>query len=100
VQKDLLANKLEIGLDSDRPRATRPNLPLCKVVKCQLCEIARIVLDIQPAVRPYSDFITQLCDTVRPGLNFTVARSRPTLALVVGFKSSDNTKAGHLLKLV
>jgi hypothetical protein len=58
VQKDLLANKPEIGPDSDRPRATRPNLPLYKVAKCQLCEIARTVLDIRPAVRPYSDFIT------------------------------------------
>jgi hypothetical protein len=100
VQKDLLANKLEIGLDSNRPRATRPNLPLYKVAKYQLYEIARTVLDIQPTIRPYSDFITQLCDTVRPRLDFTIARSRPTLALVAGFKSSDNTKAGHLLKLV
>jgi hypothetical protein len=100
VQKDLLANKLEIGPDSDRPRATRPDLLLCKVAKCQLYEIARIVLDIRPAVRPYSGFITQLYDTVRPGLDFTTARSRPALALVAGFKSSDNTEAGHLLELV
>ena len=33
VQKDLLASELEIGPDSDRPRATR-SVPLCKVAKC------------------------------------------------------------------
>jgi hypothetical protein len=46
VQKDLLASKLETGPDSDRPRATRPDLPLCEVTKCQLCEIAKAVSDI------------------------------------------------------
>jgi hypothetical protein len=98
VQKDLLASKLEIGPDSDRPGATR-SIPLCKVAKCQLCEIARTVPDIRPAVRPYSDFITQPYNTVRPGHDFTVAGSRPALALVAGFKSSDS-EAGHLLELV
>jgi hypothetical protein len=63
VQKDLLASKLETGPDSDRPRATRPDLLLCEVAKCQLCEIAKAVSDIQP------------CDTVRPKLDYTVARS-------------------------
>ena len=46
VQKDLLASKLEIGPDSDRPRATRPDIPLYEVAKCQLCEIAKIVPDL------------------------------------------------------
>ena len=46
-----------------------------------------------------SDFITQLCDTARPGLDYTIAGSRPALALVTGFKSSDS-EAGHLLELV
>jgi hypothetical protein len=63
VQKDLLANKLETRPDSDRPRATKPNLLLCEVVKCQLCEIAKAVSNIQP------------CDTVRPKLDYTIARS-------------------------
>jgi hypothetical protein len=63
VQKDLLASKLKTGPDSDRPRAIRPKLPLCKVAKCQLCEIAKTVSDIQP------------CDTVKPKLDYTVARS-------------------------
>jgi hypothetical protein len=99
VQKDLLASKLETGPDSDRPGATRPDLPLCEVAKCQLCEVARAVPDIRPAVRPYSDFTTQLCNTARPELDFTVAGSRPALALVAGFKSFDS-EAGHLLELV
>jgi hypothetical protein len=89
VQKDLLASKLETGPDSDRPGATRPDLPLCEVAKCQLCEVAKAV----------PDFTTQLCDTARPGLDFTVAGSRPALALVAGFKSFDS-EAGHLLELV
>ena len=46
VQKDLLASKLEIGPDSDWPRATRPDIPLYKVAKCQLCEIAKAVSDL------------------------------------------------------
>jgi hypothetical protein len=128
VQKDLLASKLETGPDSDRPRATRPDLPLCEVARCQLCEVARAVPDLPlciakcqlcevaravpdlplciakcqlcEVVKAVSDFTTQLCDTVRPGLDFTVAGSRPALALVAGFKSFDNTEAGHLLELV
>jgi hypothetical protein len=32
VQKDLLASKLKTRPDSDRPRATRPDLLLCEVV--------------------------------------------------------------------
>jgi hypothetical protein len=63
VQKDLLASKLETGPDSDRPKAIRPDLLLCEVAKCQLCEIAKAVSDIQP------------CNTVRPKLDYTVARS-------------------------
>jgi hypothetical protein len=46
VQKDLLASKLETRPDSNRPRATRPDLLLCEVAKCQLCEIAKAVSDI------------------------------------------------------
>jgi hypothetical protein len=46
VQKDLLANKLKTGLDSDRPRATKPDLLLYKVTKCQLYKIAKAVSDI------------------------------------------------------
>ena len=46
MQKNLLASKLEIGPDSDRPRATRPDIPLYKVAKCQLYKIARIVPDL------------------------------------------------------
>jgi hypothetical protein len=34
VQKDLLASKLKTGPDSDRPRATRPDLLLCEVAMC------------------------------------------------------------------
>jgi hypothetical protein len=63
VQKDLLASKLETRPDSDRPRATKPDLLLYKVAKYQLCEIAKAVSDIQP------------CNTVRPKLDYTVARS-------------------------
>jgi hypothetical protein len=63
VQKDLLASKLETRPDSDRPRATRPDLLLYKVATCQLCEIAKVVSNIQP------------CNTVRPKLDYTVARS-------------------------
>ena len=106
VQKDLLASKLETGPDSDRPGATRPDLPLCEVAKCQLCEVARAVPDLPLCLvakcqaMAVSDFTTQLCDTARPGLDYTVAGSRPALALVAGFKSSDNTEAGHLLELV
>jgi hypothetical protein len=87
VQKDLLASKLETEPDSDRLRATKPDLLLCKVAKCQLCKIAKAVSNIQ------------LCDTVRPKLDYTVARSRLTLAIIAGFKSFDS-KAGHLLELV
>ena len=46
VQKDLLASKLEIRPDSDRPRATRLNLPLYKIAKCQLYKIAKAVSDL------------------------------------------------------
>jgi hypothetical protein len=46
VQKDLLASKLKTGPDSDRPRAIRPDLPLCEVAKCQLYEITKAVSDI------------------------------------------------------
>jgi hypothetical protein len=46
VQKDLLASKLETGPDSERPRATKPDLLLCEVAKCQLYEIAKAVSDI------------------------------------------------------
>ena len=63
VQKNLLASKLKTGPDFNRPRATRPDFPLCEVAKCQLCEIAKAVSNIQP------------CDTVRPKLDYTVARS-------------------------
>jgi hypothetical protein len=63
VQKDLLASKLETRPDSDRPRATKPDLLLCEVATCQLCKIAEAVSNIQP------------CDTVRPELDYTVARS-------------------------
>jgi hypothetical protein len=45
VQKDLLASELETGLDSDRPRATRPDFPLCEVAKCRLCKIAEAISD-------------------------------------------------------
>jgi hypothetical protein len=87
VQKDLLTSNLETRPDSERPRATRPDLPLCEVAKCQLCEIAKAVSDIQP------------CDTVRLKLDYTAARSRPALAIIAGFKSFDS-EAGHLFKLV
>ena len=121
MQKNLLASKLKIGPDSDRPRAIRPNIPLYKVAKYQLYEIAKTVPDLplnlvakcqtkivsdlpldlvaKCQAMAVSDFITQLCDTARPGLDYTIAGSRPTLALVARFKSSDS-EAGHLLKLV
>ena len=46
VQKDLLASKLKIRPDSDRPRAIRPDILLYKVAKCQLYKIARTVSDL------------------------------------------------------
>jgi hypothetical protein len=46
VQKDLLANKLETRPDFDRPRAIKPDLLLCKIATCQLCEIAKAVFNI------------------------------------------------------
>ena len=104
VQKDVLASKLEIRPDSDWPEATRADLPLCEVAKCQLCEVARAVPNIRlcdtarPA-RPYSDSIVQPYDTVRPKHDVTIAGSRPTLALIAGFKSSDS-ETGRLLELV
>ena len=81
MQKDLLASKLEIGPDSDRPRATRPDIPLCEVAKCQLCEIAKAVSDLpldlvaKCQAIAVSDFTTQLCNTARPRLDYTVAGS-------------------------
>jgi hypothetical protein len=63
VQKNLLASKLETRPDSDRPKATRPDLLLCEVAKCQLYKIAKAISDIQP------------CNTVRPKLDYTVTRS-------------------------
>jgi hypothetical protein len=39
------------------------DLLLYKVAKCQLCEIAKAVPNIQP------------CDTVRPKLDYIIARS-------------------------
>jgi hypothetical protein len=63
VQKDLLVNKLKTRPDFDRPRATKPDLPLCKIAKCQLCEIAKAVPNIQP------------CNTVKPKFNYIIARS-------------------------
>ena len=104
VQKDVLASKLEIRPDSDWPEATKADLPLCEVAKCQLCEVARAVPNIRlcdtarPA-RPYSDSIVQPYDTVRPKHDVTIAGSRPTLALIAGFKSSDS-ETGRLLELV
>jgi hypothetical protein len=46
VQKDLLASKLKTKSDSDWPRATRPDLLLCEVAKCQLYKITKAVSDI------------------------------------------------------
>jgi hypothetical protein len=63
------------------------DLLLCEVAKCQLCEIAKAVPDIQP------------CDTVRPKLDYTIAWSWPVLAIIARFKFFDS-KAGHLFKLV
>jgi hypothetical protein len=60
---------------------------LYKVAKCQLYKVAKIVPDIQ------------LYNTVKPKLDYTVARSQPTLAIITGFKFFDS-KAGHLFKLV
>ena len=63
VQKDVLASKLKIRPDSDWPKVTRSDSLLCEVAKCQLCEIAITVPDIQ------------LYNTVRPKHNLTIARS-------------------------
>jgi hypothetical protein len=63
------------------------DFPLYKVAKCQLCEVSKTVLNIQPY------------NTVRPKLDYTVARSQPALAIIAGFKFFDS-KAGHLFKLV
>ena len=46
MQKNLLASKLKIGLDSDQPRAIRPDIPLYKVAKCQLYKIAKAVPEL------------------------------------------------------
>jgi hypothetical protein len=45
VQKNLLASKLKTRPDSDLPRATRPDFPLCEVAKCRLCKIAKAMSD-------------------------------------------------------
>jgi hypothetical protein len=83
VQKDLLASKLKTGPDSDLPKATKPDFPLCEVAKCRLCKIAKAMSDFPlckvakcqlykvakavPNIQPYN--------TVRPKLDYTVARS-------------------------
>ena len=46
MQKNLLVSKLKIGLDSNRPRAIRPNILLYKVAKCQLYKIAKTISDL------------------------------------------------------
>ena len=80
VQKDILISKLEIRPDSDWPGAIRADLLLYKVAKCQLYKVTIAVLNIRlcntarPA-RPYSDFIIQPYDTVRPKHNVIIARS-------------------------
>jgi hypothetical protein len=63
VQKNLLANKLKTRPDSDRPKAIKPNLLLYKVAKCQLYKITKAVFNIQ------------LCNTVRPKLDYIITRS-------------------------
>jgi hypothetical protein len=63
VQKDLLASKLKTRPDSDQPKAIKPDLLLYKVAKCQLYKIAKAVSNIQ------------LCDIVKPKLDYTIARS-------------------------
>jgi hypothetical protein len=63
MQKDLLASKLKTRPDSDWPRAIKPNLLLYKVAKYQLCKITKAVSDIQ------------LCNTVKPKLNYIIIRS-------------------------
>jgi hypothetical protein len=104
AQKDLLTSKLETGLDSDRPRATKPDFPLCEIAKCQLCEVAKDILLCEVAKCQLCEVAKavpdiQLCDTVRPKLDYTVARSRPALAIIARFKFFDS-EAGHLLELV
>src|SRR6266852_1790902 len=42
-QNNLLTNRL-VNLNSDLPKATRPDLPLYEVVKCQLYEVTKMVV--------------------------------------------------------
>jgi hypothetical protein len=108
VQDDMLTSRL-VGRYPDRLQAAGTDLLLCTVVKCQLCEVAKIVVlllykivkcqDTAIPSRPEGiearrDFYTQLYDTARPALNTTIA----------GFKllraDSTDDEGGHLIDVV
>ena len=63
MQTDLLASKL-VGAGSDLSKTARPDLKLCNIAKCQLCEIARPRLGNIPAFLPEA----RLCDTAYTSL--------------------------------
>jgi len=72
------------------------DLPLCEVAKCQLYKVTKMAIPC-PLSDTTIDF--QLYDTAGPKLAI-IAGSQPALTIVTGFKSFENTKAGHLIKLV
>ena len=79
-------------------------LPLCDIAKCQLCEVAKAVQPV-PEGTEAGLYSTQLCDTARSALDYTVAGSRPALnTTMAGFKLPQaigtNSEAGHLIDVV
>ena len=85
VQDNLLASKL-VSSYSDLPEAAGADLPqhakcrdmaelpLCDIAKCQLCEVAKAVQPV-PEGTEAGLYSTQLCDTARSALDYTVAGS-------------------------
>ena len=118
VQDNLLASRL-VSSYSDLQNAAGTELPLYRVAKCQLCEVAEMAvqLPLYTSVKCQDKAIqsrpegtkarlnsyTQLCDTVRPAPS--EVGSRPALSTTIaGFKllRADGTddEAGHLIDVV
>ena len=119
VQDNLLASRL-VSSYSDLQNAAGTELPLCRVAKCQLCEVAEMAvqLPLYTSVKCQDKAIqsrpegtearldnsyTQLCDTARPAPS--EVGSRPALSTTIaGFKllRADGTddEAGHLIDVV
>jgi len=94
-QNNLLTSRL-IGSNSDLLEVTGPDLPLCEVMKCQLCEVTKMVI---PCLLSNTAVDFRLCDTVRPTLDMAVG-FRLTFVMVTRFKSFENIEAGHFIELV